>query len=168
MLSWARQVTANSQGDLLELYCGNGNFSLALAKNFRTVLGTEIAKPSVAAAQMNIAMNSITNVHILRMSAEEFTQALRGERQFQRLADVDLTQLACHTVLVDPPRAGLDRDTLTQLQAYDNIVYISCNPTTLVANLSHLQSTHDIAHAALFDQFPWTPHAEAGVYLVRR
>ncbi|MGF1806316.1 tRNA (uridine(54)-C5)-methyltransferase TrmA, partial [Aliivibrio sifiae] len=53
MLEWAVDCTQNSQGDLLELYCGNGNFSLALAKNFDRVLATELAKPSVDSAQYN-------------------------------------------------------------------------------------------------------------------
>ena len=43
MLGWALDVTKGSEGDLLELYCGNGNFSIALAQNFRKVLATEIA-----------------------------------------------------------------------------------------------------------------------------
>ncbi|XPE46105.1 hypothetical protein ACNKHO_25465 [Shigella flexneri] len=50
MLEWALDAPKESSGDLLELYCGNGNFSLALARNFKRVLATEIAKPSVAAA----------------------------------------------------------------------------------------------------------------------
>ncbi len=74
MLEWALKATEGSKGDLLELYCGNGNFSLALARNFERVLATEIAKPSVAAAQYNIAANHIDNVQIIRMAAEEFTQ----------------------------------------------------------------------------------------------
>jgi tRNA (uracil-5-)-methyltransferase len=52
MLEWALGATKDSTGDLLELYCGNGNFSLALARNFDRVLATEIAKPSVAAAHI--------------------------------------------------------------------------------------------------------------------
>jgi tRNA (uracil-5-)-methyltransferase len=77
-----------STGDLLELYCGNGNFSLALARNFERVLAAEIAKPSVAAAQYNIAANHIDNVQIIRMAAEEFTQAMNGVREFNRLQEL--------------------------------------------------------------------------------
>lgn len=90
MLEWALDVTKGSKGDLLELYCGNGNFSLALARNFDRVLATEIAKPSVAAAQYNIAANHIDNVQIIRMAAEEFTQAMNGVREFNRLQGIDL------------------------------------------------------------------------------
>jgi tRNA (uracil-5-)-methyltransferase len=108
MLEWALGATKDSTGDLLELYCGNGNFSLALARNFDRVLATEIAKPSVAAAQYNIAANHIDNVQIIRMSAEEFTQAMNGVRDFNRLQGIDLKGYQCETIFVDPPRSGLD------------------------------------------------------------
>ncbi len=109
MLEWALDVTKGSKGDLLELYCGNGNFSLALARNFERVLATEIAKPSVAAAQYNIAANHIDNVQIIRMASEEFTQAMNGVREFNRLQGIDLKSYQCETIFVDPPRSGLDR-----------------------------------------------------------
>ncbi len=99
MLEWALEVTKDSKGDLLELYCGNGNFSLALARNFNRVLATEIAKPSVAAAQYNIAANHIDNVQIIRMAAEEFTQAMNGVREFNRLQGIDLKRYQCETIL---------------------------------------------------------------------
>ncbi|WP_429059649.1 tRNA (uridine(54)-C5)-methyltransferase TrmA [Aeromonas veronii] len=168
MLAWALDVTKGSEGDLLELYCGNGNFSIALAQNFRKVLATEIAKPSVDSAQFNIAANSVDNLIILRMSAEEFTMAMRGEREFNRLKGVDLKSYQCNTIFVDPPRAGLDDATVKLVQEYDNILYISCNPETLQANMAVLGETHEIARFALFDQFPWTHHMEAGVYLRRK
>lgn len=168
MLAWAQDVTRQSQGDLLELYCGNGNFSIALAQNFRKVLATEIAKPSVDSAQFNIAINHIDNLIILRMSAEEFTMAMRGERTFNRLNGIDLSNYQCNTIFVDPPRAGLDEATVKLVQTYDNILYISCNPLTLADNMAVLGQTHHIARFALFDQFPWTHHMETGVYLRRK
>ncbi|MGL5947995.1 MAG: tRNA (uridine(54)-C5)-methyltransferase TrmA [Aeromonas sp.] len=168
MLAWALDVTAASQGDLLELYCGNGNFSVALAQNFGKVLATEIAKPSVDSAQFNITANGVDNLTILRMSAEEFSLAMRGEREFNRLKGVDLASYACNTIFVDPPRAGLDDATVRLVQGYEYILYISCNPDTLAANLQVLGQTHDIKRCALFDQFPWTHHMEAGVYLRRK
>ncbi|MGX2967901.1 tRNA (uridine(54)-C5)-methyltransferase TrmA [Ursidibacter sp. B-7004-1] len=167
MLEWARSCTQESQGDLLELYCGNGNFSIALASNFRKVLATEIAKSSVESAQYNIEKNGITNLQIIRMSAEEFTQALNGVREFYRLRGVDLNSYDCNTIFVDPPRAGLDQDTLNMVQGYERILYISCNPNTLVENLKQLTETHRIERCALFDQFPYTDHIESGVWLIR-
>ncbi|UEA16315.1 tRNA (uridine(54)-C5)-methyltransferase TrmA [Pasteurella canis] len=168
MLEWAVDCTRNSQGDLLELYCGNGNFSIALAKNFRKVLATEIAKPSVSAAQFNIVANNIDNLQIIRMSAEEFTQAMNGIRTFNRLKGIDLISYQCDTIFVDPPRAGLDQATVKLVQNYQRILYISCNPQTLCHNLQTLCQTHRIEKAALFDQFPYTDHMETGVWLIRK
>ena len=168
MLEWALDVTQQSRGDLLELYCGNGNFSLALARNFRRVLATEIAKPSVASAQYNIAVNQIDNVQIIRMAAEEFTQAMNGVRSFNRLEGIDLSSYQCETIFVDPPRSGLDDETVKMVQAYPRILYISCNPQTLCDNLAALSGTHQIERLALFDQFPYTHHMECGVLLTRK
>lgn len=168
MLEWAIAATRNSTGDLLELYCGNGNFSLALAQNFERVLATEIAKPSVAAAQYNIEANNINNVQIIRMSAEDFTQAMQGAREFRRLEGITLTDYQCNTIFVDPPRSGLDDKTVELVQGYDHILYISCNPETLCDNLVELTKTHKIEKLALFDQFPYTHHMESGVLLTRR
>lgn len=167
MLEWAVDCTRNSNGDLLELYCGNGNFSLALAQNFEQVLATELAKPSVDSAQFNIAANGIDNVQVIRMSAEEFTQAMNGEREFRRLKDtgIDLSTYNCNTIFVDPPRSGMDEKTCRMVQNYDRILYISCNPETLKENLAILGKTHAITRFALFDQFPYTHHMEAGVLL---
>lgn len=168
MLSWVRAATQYIGGDLLELYCGNGNFSIALADQFQRVLATEISKTSVAAAQANIASNHATNVDIIRLSSEEFVQALRGDRQFTRLAAIDLSSYDFRTVLVDPPRAGLDDASVAQVQGYEHIVYISCNPNSLHKNLQSLCETHDVTRFALFDQFPYTDHIETGVVLTRK
>lgn len=168
MLSWAQKITAHAKGDLIELYCGNGNFSIALAQNFDRVLGTEISKSSVNSAQVNIAANNIKNIDIVRMSSEEFSQAINGERQFRRLANFDLTQYNYDTVLVDPPRSGLDPASTELVSRFEKIIYISCNPHTLKENLTELVKTHDIENFALFDQFPYTEHIECGVYLTRR
>ncbi|MGF1738876.1 tRNA (uridine(54)-C5)-methyltransferase TrmA [Photobacterium satsumensis] len=170
MLEWAVDCTQESQGDLLELYCGNGNFSLALAQNFERVLATELAKPSVDSAQYNIAVNNIDNVQIIRMSAEDFTDAMEGRREFRRLKDqnIDLQSYNCNTIFVDPPRSGMDEGTCRMVQGYDRIMYISCNPDTLKENLDILSETHRITRFALFDQFPYTHHMEAGVLLERK
>lgn len=167
MLEWAVDCTRNSKGDLLELYCGNGNFSLALAQNFNRVLATELAKPSVDSAQFNIKANNIENVQIIRMSAEDFTQAMEGVRTFRRLtqAGIDLTTYDCNTIFVDPPRSGMDEGTCKMVQGYERILYISCNPETLKDNLEILGQTHNITRFALFDQFPYTHHMEVGILL---
>lgn len=168
MLLWAQQATANIGGDLVELYCGNGNFSIALAPNFNRVLGTEISKTSVKSAQYNIALNKCENIDIVRMSSEEFSQAMNGERTFRRLEGFDLTSYHYDCVLVDPPRAGLDPNSIELVSRFERIIYISCNPETLKNNLVELVKTHNIEKMALFDQFPYTHHVETGVILTKR
>jgi tRNA (uracil-5-)-methyltransferase len=73
-----------------------------------------------------------------------------------------------NTVFVDPPRAGLDEHTEKMVAAFDSIIYISCNPETLAANLAHICQTHNISRFAMFDQFPYTHHMECGVFLERK
>lgn len=167
MLQWACNAVENSQQDLLELYCGNGNFTLPLSLHFNRVLATELAKSSVYAAQWNIEQNQIDNIQVARLSAEEFTQAYQGEREFRRLqeAEIDISSYQFETVFVDPPRAGIDLETLKLLQGFKRILYISCNPDTLFENLEILTQTHKIQKFALFDQFPYTHHVESGVLL---
>ncbi|MDM7861422.1 tRNA (uridine(54)-C5)-methyltransferase TrmA [Alteromonas sp. ASW11-36] len=168
MIEWTLDATKSASGDLVEFYCGAGNFSLPLAQNFNRVVGTEIAKPSVEAAQYNIAANQLNNVEIVRLAAEEFTQAMRGERSFTRLGAIDLTHYDFNTVLVDPPRSGLDSETLALIAQFDTIIYISCNPVTLKDNLEQLIESHQIDDFALFDQFPYTDHIESGVLLRKK
>ena len=72
-------------------------------------------------------------------------------------------------VLVDPPRAGLDADTLNSVLKFDNILYISCNPKSLHRNLREgLAATHKIERIAVFDQFACTPFLEVAVLLRRK
>ena len=99
------QQSAGLGGDLLELYCGNGNFTLPLASQFERVLATEIAKISVNSAHWNLQENGVSNVTIVRMSSEEITSALNGERPFRRLKEIDLESYQFSTVFVDPTQS---------------------------------------------------------------
>ena len=167
MLEWACNAAEQSNKDLLELYCGNGNFTLPLSTKFNRVLATELAKSSVYAAQWNIEQNQIDNIQVARLSAEDFTQAYNGEREFRRLqeAEIDISSYDFDTVFVDPPRAGIDDETLKLIQRFECIIYISCNPDTLEDNLKTLLTTHKVTKFAMFDQFPYTHHVESGVLL---
>lgn len=167
MLTWASQCLNRSAGDLIELYCGNGNFTAVLAQYFDHVLATEISKISVSSALENFKQNQIENVTVVRLSSEELTQALHKEREFRRLAEVNLDSYRFSSIFVDPPRAGLDSGTEKLVTEFDNILYISCNPESLIKNLQAITQTHRVKAIALFDQFPWTEHIESGVYLQR-
>ncbi|MBU3847163.1 MAG: tRNA (uridine(54)-C5)-methyltransferase TrmA [Candidatus Acinetobacter avistercoris] len=169
MLEWACSSIEKSEKDMLELYCGNGNFTLPLSLKFNRVLATELAKSSVYAAQWNIEQNQIDNIQVARLSAEDFTEAYTAQREFRRLqeANIDIQSYDFETVFVDPPRAGIDDETLKLLQGFERIIYISCNPDTLYDNLQVLLKTHRIVKFAMFDQFPYTHHVESGVVLER-
>jgi len=170
MIEWALSAADALDGDLLELYCGNGNFTLPLSRKFDQVVATELSKTSIRAARWNLEHNAIDNVQMIRLSAEEVSQALAGERVFRRLAELPqaLGDYDLRTVFVDPPRAGLDPQTEAMVGRFDSILYISCNPETLANNLATLHTSHRIEYFALFDQFPYTHHMECGVLLRRR
>lgn len=165
MLLWAKGVAKQLNGDLLELYCGNGNFSLALTPCFGQVVATEISRTSIKSAQHNIQLNTVDNLQVLQMSAEDVSAALA---QGTKLKHIELAELQLDTVLVDPPRAGLDAGTEQLVSRFNDIIYISCNPETLAHNLKALSKTHDVMQLAVFDQFPYTHHIESGVWLKKR
>ena len=170
MIEWACACARPLRGDLLELYCGNGNFTLPLAQYFDRVIATELSKTSIRAARENLLANGVGNVDMIRLAAEEVTQAMNGEREFRRLAALPRTlcDYKLHTLFVDPPRAGLDAHTEQMAAGFDNIIYISCNPESLARNLQHLVRSHRVQAFAMFDQFPYTHHMECGVLLQRR
>ena len=167
MIEWALKRSKNFGGDLLELYCGAGNFTLPLAQNFNKVLATEISKTSIKAAKEAMKLNNIENIEFVRMSSEEFCEALEQKRSFRRLRGMDLKSYNFSTVFVDPPRSGLDEATRALVSQFENIIYISCNPQTLLRDIEALKATHQVTELAFFDQFPYTPHLESGVVLRR-
>jgi tRNA (uracil-5-)-methyltransferase len=170
MLNWVWEHSEHACGDLLELYCGNGNFTLPLADRHAHVIATELSKSGTRAAKENLGDNGVGNVAVVRLSAEEVSEAMNGTREFRRLAALprSLASYELTNVFVDPPRAGLDDATLACVRDFSRIVYISCNPDTLLANLQCLAPTHSVQALAFFDQFPYTPHLESGVVLERR
>ena len=72
-------------------------------------------------------------------------------------------------ILVDPPRCGLDAETLALVARFDHVLYVSCNPSALRANLdAALGATHEVVRWAVFDHFAYSPHLECAVHLTRR
>ena len=170
MLGWACAHAQNKDQDLLELYCGIGNFTIPLSKHYRRILATEVSKIATRAAQDNLVLNGVDNVALSRLAAEELTQVLNGEREFRRLKSLKppLNDYDIGTIFVDPPRSGLDAGTIRLCQKFNQILYISCNPMTLIKNLKTLSKTHRIKELAFFDQFPYTYHLECAISLIKR
>lgn len=167
MLNWAVS-NASGEGDLIELYCGSGNFTMAFAKKYRKVFATEVVKEAIDAAKKNRELNNLENLYFGRISAEEATEALTGVREFTRLQGIELKEFDFHTIFVDPPRSGLGEKGREFAANYDEIIYISCSPETLKTDLEYLSATHEIKAFAAFDQFAYTHHLECGVRLTRK
>ncbi len=154
--------------DLLELYCGHGNFTIPLADKFNRVLASEISKSSIANARINCELNGVCNAQFIRLSADELMSAFARRREFERLKGVDIFGYDFSHVLIDPPRAGLEPSVIDFIKNFQNLIYISCNPQTLFENLRSLCATHEVRRFAIFDQFAHTAHIECGVLLKRR
>lgn len=167
MIQWVMNGV-NESKDLLELYCGAGNFTLPLSTKFEKVLATEVTKVSIKSAQRNLELNGISNVEFARLSATEMGEAYDKVRPFNRLSHINLDDYNFSHIFVDPPRAGLDEVSTPLAQKFENILYISCNPITLKRDLETLTQTHEILKFAFFDQFAYTHHIESGVILSRK
>ncbi|UPQ98598.1 tRNA/tmRNA (uracil-C(5))-methyltransferase [Chloropicon primus] len=164
----ASQIARDDGGvrrDLLDLYCGNGNYTVPLSPHFSRILSVELNKSLVSAARENMRSNSVANVQLCQSCCMKFSQNVRAKRggDFQAYSGFDFS-----TILVDPPRAGLDPNTLHVANAFDHIIYISCNAETLKACLEQLTNTHELRSFKVFDHFPYTEWSECVVHLRRR
>ncbi len=134
---------------VLDLYCGAGTITLALAEHAKTAIGVEIVPEAVENAKRNALRNNMENT--------EFFCADAGQAA-QRLAKRGIDVL-----VVDPPRKGLDenaRDAILKMQP-PRVVYVSCDPATLARDLAELCGTgYALEKAQAFDLFPRTGHVE--------
>ena len=139
---------------LLDLYCGVGTFSLALADIAGEVVGIEEDASAIEAAKLNAELNSICNARFLKGKVEAMLAQVEGK---------------CDAVVVDPPRAGLHPRTIAALKRLrpEVIVYVSCNPYTQAEDIKKL-GEYELAEMQAFDMFPHTPHVENIVLLTLR
>ena len=164
-LGWLCEVVNGIKGkDLLELYCGNGNHTVALAPMFRRAVAVELSKSLCEAAEVNLALNGVTNARILQVHSHRFCSRVLKKKCYED----ETGRYEFGTVLVDPPRAGLDDETLRLVATYEHVLYISCNQDALYSNLEELLRTHVLRRFAIFDQFAYTEHIECGIYLERK
>jgi 23S rRNA (uracil1939-C5)-methyltransferase len=158
MLSVIRQLGAfTAKETLLDLYCGNGNFSIPLAAEVASVTGIEGNPESIRAAKNNQELNMVANA---RFFCDDVTSGVR------RLADQGLT---FDTVLLDPPRAGAGDAVpdIVRLQP-GKIIYVSCDPSTLARDCGLLSlSGYSVVTSVPIDMFPQTFHIESVTLLSR-
>ena len=142
-----------------DLYCGIGTIGLTMASRALTVWGVEVSEESVACALENADLNGIANAAFF---AGEVGASL--EELAERAGPPDVA-------VVDPPRAGLSGKALRRLARLEasRIVYVSCNPTTLAANVKELQREwgYRLERVRPVDMFPHTPHVESVALLTR-
>jgi 23S rRNA (uracil1939-C5)-methyltransferase len=142
-----------------DLYCGIGTIGLTMAPRALTVWGIEVSEESVARAIENADLNGIANAAYFAGNVGEVVEEL-----LDRSGAPDV-------VVVDPPRAGLAGKALRRLGRIGapRIVYVSCNPTTLAADVKRLREDWEyrLVRARPVDMFPHTPHVETVALLER-
>ena len=135
---------------VLDLFCGIGNFSLAAARNAKSVVGVEGDKPAVELAKLNAANNNITNAtfhigNLFEVSGHE-TWAKQG---FDK-------------IILDPPRSGA-KEIIPFIEKWQpkKIVYISCGPATFARDTGLLKEIgYELKQVGIMDMFPHTEHVE--------
>ena len=145
---------------LLELYCGVGVFSIALAESDPELqcIGVEVSSKAIALAKENARKHQLAG-HC-RFFAQDALKALKRWRDHAEF-----------TVLVDPPRGGMEKQALQNLIAVNarHIIYISCAADTLVRDLQKLcASGYEVKRAGMLDMFPRTAHFEVLCVLQKR
>lgn len=149
----AARVTHGLEGKIaLDLYAGVGLFTRTLAEKFRRVLAVESNPHAAGDLAANVA--EVSNVEPRAARVEEFLRASPEK---------------CDVVVLDPPRAGLGADVITQILelAPPRLVYLSCDPATLARDLQRLLPAYRLASLELIDLFPQTFHIEALARLER-
>lgn len=146
------------QTRVLDLFCGLGNFTLALARGAQAVVGVEGAVSLVEWARRNAALNAISNA---TFHAADLSRDLAGQPWLQ----------GCYErILLDPPRSGA-MELLPQLDTLgaQRLVYVSCHPATLARDVGILvhQYGYRLECAGVLDMFPHTAHVESLALLVR-
>ena len=150
------EITKNDT--VLDLYCGVGTITLAMAKAAGKVIGVEVIPQAVEDAKDNAMRNGIENAEFFCGDAGQ--AALELEKQGIR-ADV---------VVVDPPRKGLNADTIEALHRFAprRIVYVSCDPATLARDVALLKERgYRVKDAVAADLFPRCAHVESIVTMIR-
>ena len=153
----AAALIKEKQKLVIEGYCGIGTISLAMHDKAEKIIGIEIIEKAIKDAKDNAKKNKVENVEFrCGDAAKEIRKIVEKEK-----ADV---------IVVDPPRTGLDDELLKTLlkSKAKQIIYISCNPSTLGKDLYILKKEYEIHLVRGYDMFPNTPLVETLVELVRR
>lgn len=140
--------------NILDLFCGTGNISLGLADGKRLITGIEYSAKAIEVANHDVAFNKLSKI---QYKAGDCTKFLKTNKTRYDL------------VITDPPRMGM-KDAIPHLLAMAprNIIYISCDPSTLARDLKALNVKYDLTQLTFFDFFPNSYHVESVAYLTGR
>ncbi|HJE87179.1 23S rRNA (uracil(1939)-C(5))-methyltransferase RlmD [Levilactobacillus brevis] len=145
---------------VIDAYCGIGTISLALAKHAKQVYGVDIVPEAIEDAKVNAQKNHLTNVTFEVDKAED------------QMAKWQEAGIKPDVVVVDPPRKGLAESLIdsTAKMGPKKVVYVSCNPATLVRDVARFQELGYAIDGPIqpVDQFPQTPHVESVTVLVKK
>ncbi|MFD1456256.1 23S rRNA (uracil(1939)-C(5))-methyltransferase RlmD [Levilactobacillus lanxiensis] len=145
---------------VIDAYCGIGTISLALAKHAKQVYGVDIVPEAIEDAKVNAQKNHLTNVDFFVDKAED------------QMIQWQASGIKPDVVVVDPPRKGLAETLIasTAKMGPKKIVYVSCNPATLVRDVARFQELGYEIDGPIqpVDQFPQTPHVESVTVLVKK
>jgi 23S rRNA (uracil1939-C5)-methyltransferase len=154
-----KQFAGDVEGvEVVDVYCGVGLFSLALAAAGARVVGVEIVEAAIEAARRNAAENGLTSPIFHAGDARKV------------LAEVLPAGLSPKVLVLDPPRAGAGGKVMRRIARAcpERIVYVSCNPTTLARDLVELRPFgYTVTAVQPLDLFPQTYHVETVVALTR-
>lgn len=145
----------NNNDKVLDLYCGVGSIGINASLKASKVLGIDNLESNIKDANENKKINSIKNIEFIYGDASIFL----------KYVDKDID-----TIIVDPPRNGLNKFTLKNLMDYKpkKLIYVSCDPFTLVRDLKELISIYELDKYYLLDMFPYTHHIESLMVLERK
>lgn len=145
----AAKITKNDI--VFDLYCGIGTISLFMAKYAKKVYGVEIVEQAIKDAKENAKTNNIENTEFIAGDTEIVLDDLINNKKI--IPDV---------VMVDPPRKGLDNRTIENINKIkpNRVIYISCNPATLIRDLAKFEENYEIKSIQPVDMFPFSSHVE--------
>lgn len=141
---------------VFDLFCGTGTITQTMARKAKKAVGVELVPEAVEAARANAALNGLDNCEFLAGDVFEVLETVEEK------PDV---------IVVDPPRVGISPKALDKIISYgvEQIVYISCNPKSLVENLYYLQYyEYRVDSVKAFDNFAGTRHVETVCLLSRK
>lgn len=136
---------------VLDLYCGIGTIGIFASPHVKQVYGIEVVEQAIKDAKENAKINQIQNMQFYCGEVEEILEKVLQKEN-----------MVPNVVFVDPPRKGLDEVTIQNIRKLKpkRLIYISCNPATLMRDLKQLEEEYDIRELQPVDMFPFTSHIE--------